>query len=146
MESRGSVLVDPKIFLGELSLSFADWSRPVAVRLEQALRIRAEANLATDVLRRMILAVASVEALTPDEFWTRKQRKMLQRMVTNVRSCPGATKSEIDEIVECCEIRPQAQGRNRACPLRVTIRRFPVMGSLGSSMTVGCNGATGGAS
>lgn len=100
IEGRGTVTIPPQIFLRELEASFTAWSKTVSVDLENALRLRAEANHAGDNLVRMILAIASVEALALDEFWTDKQKEMLQWFATYARSFPGATESEIEEIVE----------------------------------------------
>ncbi len=99
VEGYGTVTIRPQIFLQELEASFTAWSKPVAVDLEKALRLRAQANHAGDNLVRMLLAVASVEALTPEESWTDKQKEMLQSFADAARSFPGATESEIEEIV-----------------------------------------------
>ena len=100
VEAYGTVTIPPQIFLRELEASFTAWSKPVAVHLEKALRLRGQANHAGDNLVRMLLAVASVEALTPVESWTDKQKEMLQSFADAARKFPGATESEIEEIVE----------------------------------------------
>lgn len=100
VEGRGTVLTTPEIFLRELDASFEGWSHPVAVELEHSLRLRAEANIASDNLVRMILAIASVEALTPDETWTDKQTEMLQWFATNAANFLDATPQDIEEVVE----------------------------------------------
>jgi hypothetical protein len=47
----------------------------------------------------MILAIASVEALTPDEFWTDTQKKILQSLTESAKAYPGASEREIEEII-----------------------------------------------
>jgi hypothetical protein len=100
VEAEGRVTIDPQVFLLELEASFGAWCNPVSVDLERALRLRAEANFAGHNLVRMLLAIASVEALTPDELWTDKQKEMLQCFTTKACSFPGASPDEIEEIVE----------------------------------------------
>lgn len=99
-EARATVSFLPQTFVHELDASYTAWSQPVTPDLEHALRLRAEANLTGDGLARMILAIASVEALTPDEFWTPKQQELLRSLADTARTFAGFNPTEIEEVVE----------------------------------------------
>lgn len=99
VEAHGTVTQNPQDFLAEVSASYTEWSQPMA-GVEQALRLRAEASLARENLARMILAIASVEALTPDEFWTDRQAALLRHLAASASSFPEISQDEIDEVVE----------------------------------------------
>lgn len=100
VEGRGSVLFEPGKFISELSASYESWSQPVSPELEHALRLRCEASLAGDSLAQMILAIASVEALTPEERWSPNQEILLRSLAAEARQYPGIPPIEITEVVE----------------------------------------------
>lgn len=99
MEGFGTVRINPQIFLKELDASFTAWPEPISADLEKALHLRGRANQASDNLVRMLLAVAAVEALTPDESWTDKQKELLQSFADSARNFSGITEREIEEVV-----------------------------------------------
>lgn len=99
-EGRASVSIEPRLFLDELGAAYPALSKPFSPKLQHALRLRCEARLGGDGLGLTILAIASVEALTPQETWTAKQKEILDAMSTCAASSKDAAVSDIEEVLE----------------------------------------------
>jgi hypothetical protein len=95
-----SVRRPPQNFLKALDESFRVWPQSPGKEVELALRLRAEANMATDGLARLVLAITSVETLTPEEFWSDQQTEVLNILEETARNCHHAPVDEIEEIIE----------------------------------------------
>ena len=81
----------------------------------------------------MLLAIASVEALTPEESWTDTQKQMLQSFASAARSFPGATEHEIEEIVTRLTTQPKLsvnQGLRRLFDRLGVIHLWPRWGAV----------------
>lgn len=101
-ESEGPRIftVPPQSFLEELNTAYRTWRGPLSENMRHALHLRVQAQMGGDSLAEFVLAIASVEALTPDEFWNNAQRKALDDVAAQVRSMLDLSANEIDEIVE----------------------------------------------